>query len=880
MKPFYKILIIAFLLPATIKFSYSQTFDEYKKQEKQKLDKFHKQQEKEIAKMSKKFDEYIKKNDKDFADYLKKEWKEFNVFKGIEKEKQPKPDIIPVYKKEKNIRQEPIKIASITPKIKEKLKQEKKAILPYIQKSEPLNFSKRNSSFEFYGQKISYDYDNKIEIKSPSVINENSISKWWAEASKTNYNSLINNMLKLKSEMSLNDYAYYLLLKKTTEDIAVNDENEAKLLHWFLMLRSGYQTKIAYKNNKIIMLLPSENTLFGVRFLYVNNIKYYIMDKVDDNTISTYNDNLTDAGRLINFNIYQPLNIGNNTKTKTFSFNFKEKNYKIGVDINENNISFYKDYPNTDLNIFFNSAVSWQTKESLANSLKPVINKMGENEAANFLLSFVQKSFKYKTDQEQFGHEKFFFPEEVLYYPYSDCEDRSVLYTYLVKELLNLDIIGLEYPGHVATAINFNKNINGDYIVYCDKKYIIADPTFINAPIGLTMPQVKNKKAQVIAVNDIQSIQNKINNFWNITNKSGGYRGSNLQDLVFDNNENCYLTGYFINKAKFGDFQLNSNSDKRNVFIAKYKNTGEILWAKKINTKGISTGFAIAIDKNNNAVVTGSFSGELINNNIIVETEPENQDVFIAKYSSSGNPMWLNKSGLDTVNHNQFINYVININNTGNHLKTRLFFENPQKISEGIFINKNSYTIIGSLNNTTGFNNYNLSYNDEMTFDTIEYLKTENDELISKGVNKSIAGLLAALNLIQNNGMVIPGKLAQDAFNKYNPKFKDLYPNVFENIGNVSFLKNTEGIITILTKNKKSVSFNKMKIKNKSKLKISSLQDGNEKIDFLSGVEVGKYFVWYNLNFIKLLRTSGELIFDYDTDNTQKKMDLKKDILY
>lgn len=876
MKTFYKILIIAFLLPSAIKFSYSQTFDEYKKQEKKGLEDFSKKQQKGIAEMSKKFDDYIKESDKKFADYLKKEWKDFNVFKGIEKETEPKPNIIPKYKKDKNIRQEPLKISAIAPEIKEK----EKPILPFIQKSEPQNFYKRNSSFDFYGIEILYDFDNEIEIKSPQIINENSISKWWSEASKTKYNSLVNNMLKLKDQMCLNDYAYYLLIKKTAEDIAINDENEAKLLHWFLMLRSGYQAKIAYKNKKIITLMPSANTLFGVRFLYVNNTRYFIMDKVDCTTISTYDDNSINKGHLINFNISQPLNIGNNIKTNTYSFNFKEKKYKINIDINKNNIDFYKDYPTTDLNIFFNSAMSWQTKESLANSLKPILNNMSDNEAANFLLSFVQKSFKYKTDQEQFGREKFFFPEEVFYYAYSDCEDRSALYTYLVKKLLNLDIIGLEYPGHIATAINFNKkDISGNYLVYNDKKYIIADPTYINAPVGLSMPQVKNKKAKVIALKNSQSTQNKIAKFWDIANKSGGYRGGNLQDLVFDNNGNFYLCGYFINNAKFGDIQLKSNSKKRNIFLAKYKNTGEVQWAKKIMTKGISTGFAIALDKNNNAVVSGSFSGELIGKDII-KTKPENQDIFIAKFSSIGNPLWINKSNLDTINHDQFINYVINVNASGQQIETKLFFENSKKISEGVFINKNSYTIIGSLNNTTGFADYKLSYNDETTFDTINYLKTVNDELMSKGVDQSLAGLVAVLKLIQSNDMVIPGKLAQEAFNKYNPEFKNSYPTVYENIGNVNFIKNSDGIITILTKKKKSVSFSKMKINNKSQLKISSLKDGNEKVIFLSGVEVGKYFVWYNLNFIKLLNTSGELIFDYDTDNTQKKMDLKKDILY
>ena len=46
----------------------------------------------------------------------------------------------------------------------------------------------------------------------------------------------------------------------------------------------------------------------------------------------------------------------------------------------------------------------------------------------------------------------------LFYYPYCDCEDRSVLYSYLVRNLLKLDVVLLDYPNHIATAVCFNEN--------------------------------------------------------------------------------------------------------------------------------------------------------------------------------------------------------------------------------------------------------------------------------------------------------------------------------------------------------------------------------------------------------------------------------------
>ncbi len=79
---------------------------------------------------------------------------------------------------------------------------------------------------------------------------------------------------------------------------------------------------------------------------------------------------------------------------------------------------------------------------------------MSEAEAVGFLLKFVQTSFQISNRSAAIFKGKVLFPGGIFYYPYSDCEDRSVLLAYLVKSFLNNKVIGIEYPGHVATAVN------------------------------------------------------------------------------------------------------------------------------------------------------------------------------------------------------------------------------------------------------------------------------------------------------------------------------------------------------------------------------------------------------------------------------------------
>ena len=130
--------------------------------------------------------------------------------------------------------------------------------------------------------------------------------------------------------------------------------------------------------------------------------------------------------------------------------------------------------------------------------IEPKIRGLTEVEAVNFLLRLTQKSFEYKRDPEQFGYEKVLFPEETLYYPYSDCEDRAIFFSYLIKHLTPLKIVGIKYSNHLATAVAFSTPIQGDSFNYNGKRYTITDPTYINANVGMTMPQYRGVNFKII----------------------------------------------------------------------------------------------------------------------------------------------------------------------------------------------------------------------------------------------------------------------------------------------------------------------------------------------------------------------------------------------
>jgi hypothetical protein len=116
------------------------------------------------------------------------------------------------------------------------------------------------------------------------------------------------------------------------------------------------------------------------------------------------------------------------------------------------------------------------------------------------LLRFSQTAFGYKVDKELFGREKPMFPDEVLYYDYSNCKDRAILFAYLVRRLTGLEVVGLDYPGHISTAVRFRGNVPGDAVQVRRERFVICDPTYINANAGMCMPQFQGVQPSIITL--------------------------------------------------------------------------------------------------------------------------------------------------------------------------------------------------------------------------------------------------------------------------------------------------------------------------------------------------------------------------------------------
>jgi hypothetical protein len=113
------------------------------------------------------------------------------------------------------------------------------------------------------------------------------------------------------------------------------------------------------------------------------------------------------------------------------------------------------------------------------------------------------------------------------------------------------------------------------------------------------------------------------------------------------------MTGYYTNDSiKFGATTLyNSSPGNSNMFIARYNSSGYPVWAKTAVNSGKASGKSITTDNSGNIYVSGNYLDSTLAFGSNVLSNAGEYDVFICKYDSSGNILWAKSIGGPDVEH-------------------------------------------------------------------------------------------------------------------------------------------------------------------------------------------------------------------------------------
>jgi len=363
---------------------------------------------------------------------------------------------------------------------------------------------KGSVSVDFFGIQEIIPFMESMRLSRIGAT-EQDASGAWNTLSGSDYMKVVDAFTAMQEKYSLSDWALYTAVKKYTDAVYIEEYvNEKVLTQMFLLNQMQYKARVGASGGSLILLLPFTGPIYQVSYITDGDEDFYIFSYTRLNSqdpLYTFSNDFSAADRKIDLVIDRQMVVDfDYYRLKTLP----EWSAMIGEDVrvplNVPCVKFSLDYPQSDLLMYHKSAVDPALQKAVFTYVKYKILKdsMTSEEAVAFVLGLIQKGFEYKTDYEMFGRSKPLFVEESFYYGANNCKDRVLLFSWLVKDLLGMDVAMFCYKGHVACGVVFPEEVAGDSFTFEGRRYVMCDPTYIGAPIGATMPKYRDVEPQIV----------------------------------------------------------------------------------------------------------------------------------------------------------------------------------------------------------------------------------------------------------------------------------------------------------------------------------------------------------------------------------------------
>jgi hypothetical protein len=451
------------------------------------------------------FNEYRQKLNAEYVSQMRKEWKAFDrqpVTPVPDKDTKP---VAPIRMSDEDARKE---------RENQEIKIEEVVTRPIQNKSQPQPIAPVQETPEENAQYVSFEYlGSRLQVRKPqggylsiAGTSDNAFADAWQTLSGDAYVNMQVDCMQLRSGRKLCDWAYLMMLQALGNSYCRANSNEATLLTAFLYSQSGYKIRLGVNEGKLILLYACQHRIYDKPCFNIDGERFYPLgDAPTKMHICEAKFPKEQSLSLWVSKDPEVTYLASPTRKLTSS---RYPNMSVQVSVNKNLLPFFTNYPTSDIGnnvmtrwaVYANTPICQQTKDELYPQLRSAIANCSEADAVERLLNWVQTAFVYEYDDKVWGGDRAFFPDETLYYPYCDCEDRAILFTRLVRDLLGLKCILVYYPGHLASGVCFRSQVNGDYINVNGSRFVICDPTYIGASVGNTMPNMDNASARVIVL--------------------------------------------------------------------------------------------------------------------------------------------------------------------------------------------------------------------------------------------------------------------------------------------------------------------------------------------------------------------------------------------
>ncbi len=123
-----------------------------------------------------------------------------------------------------------------------------------------------------------------------------------------------------------------------------------------------------------------------------------------------------------------------------------------------------------------------------------------------------------------------------------------------------------------------------------------------------------------------------------------GTGNKQINDIALFEEETFAIIGAFSNTLSIGEQHIQAQAETA-TFIAKFDSFTRLSWVSTLGTVGVTQGIGLDFISDGTIAGVGNFQGVISKGEEIIETNTEDNDVFLAKWSSEGNIIWLRKAG-------------------------------------------------------------------------------------------------------------------------------------------------------------------------------------------------------------------------------------------
>ena len=451
-----------------------------------------------------------------YADFVRNAWKQYAQHSPVEKPVEPRvePQVVPEDdmvetlpddNRDKRKEAEELPATEIVPQPQPEVE----PIVP-IEETDEEEDERRYAQFpfRFYGTELTVRLDEGRRI-CLGEASPDRVADAWIHFASAPYDNLLVDCLRLRAKHQLCDWAYLQMLQALAAQFCGEGTDEATLLAGYLFCQSGYQVRFGSQDGCLHLLVASDHIIFGRGFFVIDDERYYLLEPIEGGL------DICEAAfpqeQKLSLVIEQLPSLQNAANEGRTIRSSQYADLTVDVRVNRNLLDFLAAYPSSYVGsnmttrwaLYANTPLDTDVQQQLYPTLQEQLAGLSQLAAVNRLLNWVQTGFEYEYDDKVWGGDRAFFAEETLHYPYADCEDRAILFTRLVRDLLHLPCVLVYYPGHLAAAVHFDNTPSGVcYTNAAGMDFTLCDPTYINACVGMEMPLMKNKKAILIPLDD------------------------------------------------------------------------------------------------------------------------------------------------------------------------------------------------------------------------------------------------------------------------------------------------------------------------------------------------------------------------------------------